>query len=114
MEYAQTHGILTTPGTISDETLSDFEAALKQRENIDEYLDDYGLAMSDSLLDANAEFLKRGLRRELARRTEGQQAAYRVAIEADTQLHEVLALFDEARTLTRAAEAGRGVEPLPD
>ena len=56
--------------------------------------------MSDSLLDANAEFLKRGIRRELARRVSGSQAAYRVAIEADTQLHEVLDLFRQASSLS--------------
>ncbi|MBU8872042.1 MAG: hypothetical protein KOO60_14335, partial [Gemmatimonadales bacterium] len=39
------------------------------------------------------------IRRELARRVQGPQAAYRVAIEADTQLHEVLGLFRKAATL---------------
>jgi ribulose 1,5-bisphosphate carboxylase large subunit-like protein len=35
----------------------------------------------------------------MARRQAGPEAAYRVAIEADTQLDEVLDLFKRARTL---------------
>jgi len=99
VEYAQRNAILSTPDEISDEAFEEFKAALRQRENIDEYLGDFELAMSDSLLDANSDFLKRGIRRELARRAEGPQAAYQVAIEADTQLHAVLDLFRKARTL---------------
>ncbi len=84
---------------VSDSVFRDFSEALKQRENIDEYLGDFELTMSDSLLDANSDFLKRGIRRELARRVLGPQAAYKVAIEADSQLHEVLELFRKADTL---------------
>ena len=47
----------------------------------------------------NRDFLERGVRRELARRVYGPEAAYKVAIEADTQLHETLDLFRKARTL---------------
>lgn len=84
---------------ISDATFRDFKEALKERENIEEYLGDFELTMSDSLLDANSAFIKRGIRRELARRMQGPEAAYKVAIEADTQLHEVLDLFRQAPTL---------------
>ncbi len=44
-------------------------------------------------MDANADFLKWGVRRELVRRTSGAQAAYKVAIEKDTQLHEAVKIF---------------------
>jgi hypothetical protein len=59
----------------------------------------FGLTYSDSLVDANSEFIKRGIRREVARRLHGPEAAYKVAIEADTQLHGALDLFRKAKTL---------------
>ena len=39
------------------------------------------------------------MRRELVRRSDGAQAAYEVAIEKDTQLHEALDLFKQVHTL---------------
>ncbi len=99
VDQVQRNSIVSTPENISDEMFNEFRQTLKERENIDEYLGDFEMTMSDSLLDANSEFLKRGIRRELARRIEGPQAAYQVAIEADTQLHAVLDLFRKAKTL---------------
>ncbi len=85
--------------TVSDQVFRDFGTFLKGRENIDEYLGVFDLTMSDSLLEANREFIDRGIRREVARRGFGQEAAYKVAIEADVQLHHALELFSKARTL---------------
>jgi carboxyl-terminal processing protease len=99
VDYAAQNEDIPADIEISDATFRDFKASLKERENIEEYLGDFELTMSDSLLDANTAFLKRGIRRELARRVQGPAAAYKVAIEADTQLHEVLDLFREASTL---------------
>ena len=99
VDYASQHEDVPADFQVSEQTFRDFRESLKQRENIDEYLGDFELTMSDSLLDANAEFLKRGIRRELARRVQGPQAAYQVALEADTQLHEVLDLFRKAHAL---------------
>ena len=108
VDYASQHEDVPADFQVAEQTFRDFKGALKQRENIEEYLGDFELTMSDSLLDANTEFLKRGIRRELARRVRGPQAAYQVALEADTQLHEVLNLFRKAGTLpellTLAAE----------
>ncbi|MBU2502589.1 S41 family peptidase [bacterium] len=84
---------------VSEQVFRDFGTFLKGRENIDEYLGVFDLTMSDSLLEANREFIDRGIRREVARRGFGQEAAYRVAIEADVQLHHALELFSKARTL---------------
>jgi hypothetical protein len=64
----------------------------------------FELAMSDSLLDANEVFMKWGVRREVMRKLFGAQAAYEVAIEEDTQLHEALALFDQAADMTALLE----------
>jgi carboxyl-terminal processing protease len=84
---------------VSDAEFDRFRGYLQQREKIEEYLGVFDLAYSDSLVDANRDFIERGIRRELARRAHGPEAAYRVAIEADTQLHEALDLFKRARTL---------------
>ncbi|NTV03856.1 hypothetical protein HGA89_02905, partial [bacterium] len=63
------------------------------------YLGVYDLKLDDALLDANRAYIEQGIRRELMRHKFGQLAAYRVAIEDDIQLKEVLKLFERARTL---------------
>ncbi len=47
----------------------------------------------------NAEYIERGLRRELTRRLHGTKAAYLVSIEGDEQLKKVLDLFAHGRTM---------------
>jgi len=84
---------------VSDALFSQFKDYLEHRENIEEYLGVFDLSLSDSLLDANEDFLKWGIRREVVRRTAGPEAAYKVAIEQDRQLHEALDLFRESDTL---------------
>lgn len=81
--------------------LADFRGFLGQREKFPEYLKEYKLrpAAADSLFDINGDYVARGIRREIMRRGFGAQAAYKVAIEEDTQLHEALNLFKQANTL---------------
>ena len=99
VDYAAANPQTPAEFQVDDAVYRQFAAYLKGREKIGEYLGVFKLAMSDSLLNANADFLKRGIRRELARRLHGPEAAYRVAIEADTQLHHALDLFRKAHTL---------------
>jgi len=99
VDYAAENENIPEDFQVSDQEYLDFKEFLAQREKINEYLEVFDLAYSDSLVDANSEFIKRGIRREVARRMHGPQAAYKVAIEADTQLHEALELFRNARTL---------------
>ena len=99
VEYASNHDGINEDWQVSDGTFAAFKDFLQKREKIEEYLGVFELSYSDSLVDANSDFLKRGIRREMARRQAGPEAAYRVAIEADTQLHEALELFRQARTL---------------
>jgi carboxyl-terminal processing protease len=99
VDYASKHESIPADYEVSDEVFTEFKEFLVEREKIDEYLEVFDLAYSDSLVDANSEFIKRGIRREVARRLHGPQAAYQVAIEADTQLHEALELFRKAKTL---------------
>jgi carboxyl-terminal processing protease len=99
VEYANRHGDVPRDFQIDDALLAEFDEFLQQRENIDEYLEVFDLAMSDSLLTANRKFIQRGIRRELMRHAFGPEDAYKVALEADTQLHEAPALFAEAESL---------------
>jgi len=99
VDYASKHPQIPADFQVTDEVFREFATFLKGREKIGEYLEVFKLKLDDKLIADNAEFLKRGIRREVARRLHGQQAAYRVAIEADTQLHHALDLFKKARTL---------------
>jgi carboxyl-terminal processing protease len=99
IDYAAAHPQTPADFTVADPVYRQFATYLKKREKIDEYLGVFKLTMSDSLLNANADYLKRGIRRELARRLHGPEAAYKVAIEADTQLSHALDLFRKGRTL---------------
>jgi carboxyl-terminal processing protease len=99
VDYVNANPDLPASWRPDDDVLSAFGDYLAERENIDEFLGVFDLSLSDSLLTANRDFLQWGVRREVLRRTQGSQAAYEVAIEKDTQLHEALALFEQARTL---------------
>jgi carboxyl-terminal processing protease len=99
VDYANSHEGITEDWQVGEDTFAAFKGYLSDREKIEEYLGVFNLTYSDSLVEANSDFLKRGIRREMARRQAGPEAAYKVAIEADTQLHEALALFKEAHTL---------------
>ncbi len=99
VDYANDHKDLGKEFEVSDEMFSRFKDYLGEREKIGEYLEDFNLTLSDSLMDASREYLDRGIRREIARRVDGATAAYKVAIEADTQLHEALELFEKYPTL---------------
>ncbi len=79
--------------------VGDFRAYLGSREKLPEYLQEYGLVMSDSLFAANRGYIELGIRREVLRRAHGPQAAYQAAIEEDQQLNEAVALFRQARSL---------------
>jgi len=99
VDYVNSHPDLAPTWKPDGAVLEEFGEHLAEREKIHEFLEVFELAMSDSLLDANTDFLEWGVRREVLRRTQGSSAAYQVAIEKDTQLHEALALFDQARSL---------------
>jgi len=105
VDYANDHENLGQDFKVSDEMFSRFKTYLGEREKIGEYLEDFNLTLSDSLMDASREYLDRGIRREIARRVDGATAAYKVAIEADTQLHEALELFKKNPTLEDLLQA---------
>jgi len=82
-----------------DAVTESFREFLAGREKIGDYLGVYDLALSDSLLDANDEYIRWGIRREVMRREFGPLAAYKVAIEKDQQLDDTIELFKKAPTL---------------
>ncbi len=96
VDYANKHGEIGPDFQVSDALFKEFKAYLRGREKLPEYLEVFKLSLSDSLMDANADFLKWGVRRELVRRKSGAQAAYKVAIEKDTQLHEAVKIFGKS------------------
>ena len=104
VDYVNTHPDLPPDWRPDDDVLAEFADHLAEREEIDELLEVFELSLSDSLLAADRDFLAWGVRREVLRRTNGAEAAYKVAIEKDTQLHEALALFDEVDTLAELIE----------
>ncbi|HEY6572664.1 MAG TPA: S41 family peptidase [Candidatus Eisenbacteria bacterium] len=55
---------------------------------------------ADSLAAVQS-YIDTGIRRELARRYEGDEAAYRIAISDDEQVRAVMSLFDQAPTLPK-------------
>ncbi len=99
VDYVSQHGDVPRDFQVDEKLFGHFEDFLRHRENLPEYLGAFNLTMSDSLLNANEDFLKWGLRRELMRRSQGAQAAYEVAIEKDMQLEEALDIFKRAHTL---------------
>jgi len=99
VEHANAHPELPRDWSPDAGVLAEFSTFLSGRENIEEYLGVFELSLSDSLLEANEDFMRWGVRREVTRKLHGAQAAYRVAIEEDTQLHEALALFEKADNL---------------
>ena len=75
VEYANSNPDLPGDWTADETVIEEFSAYLAEREKIDEYLEVFGLAMSDSLLEANAEFMSWGVRREITRKINGAEAA---------------------------------------
>ncbi len=98
--YAARH-LITPAFQVDASVLADFRDHLQKREKFPDYLREYKLsvAAADSLFGANRDYVERGIRREIMRRGFGAEAAYKVAIEEDDQLHEALKLFAEAKTL---------------
>ena len=87
--YAAAHESAPTTYTITSQMRVEFEALLKSE----------NLAYSADSLVAVSHWIDARLRRELARRYAGDEAAYRVAVEDDEQVTAAAALVDKAPTL---------------
>jgi len=84
---------------VDDGLWREFTGFLAGRPDFPKYLADYKLTYSDSLVTANADYIRRGIRRELMRHEFGAQAAYLVSIHDDFQLQQVRQLFGRAHDL---------------
>jgi len=62
-------------------------------------LADQSITYDEKVFQENADYVERGIRRELERRLHGSKAAYLVTIEGDEQLKKTLDLFDRGKTV---------------
>lgn len=91
VRYAAAHPGATAPASVPPAMWSGFVALLEETKT----------PYTAGQLAAERPYLERGIRRELARRTggaRGDEAAFRVALEADVQLARAIELLGAART----------------
>jgi carboxyl-terminal processing protease len=88
IKYVAKHPQLKT-FAVTPEVMTDFKQLLA----------DDKFTYDQAAWDANAEYIDRGIRREVARRLHGSKAAYMVSIEGDDQLKKTLDLFKHGRTV---------------
>lgn len=77
----------------------DFKVTPEVLAEFKQILTDDKFAADQAAWDANAEYVDRGMRREIARRLHGTKAAYLVSIEGDDQLKKALDLFTHGKTV---------------
>ncbi len=93
--------------TVSDAMLDEFKALAKSKE----------IEFTDEEFEADREYVETWIKTEIMRRRFGDEAALKVAIRLDDQLHQAVALFDKARTLKELfalAEIERAKTPPVD
>jgi carboxyl-terminal processing protease len=77
----------------------DFKVTPEVAQEFRQMLVDDKFTYTQAAWDSNATYVERGLRREVARRQHGTNAAYMVSIEGDEQLKKTLDLFNHGRTV---------------
>ena len=86
VKWLAAHPEVTTSTSAADTPLGEFLTFLK----------DEKVELTPDQLKENREYIGRALRREMALKLEGHQAAVQVAVEGDVQLLDAAKLFDEA------------------
>ncbi len=92
-----------------EKELAEFTAFAHTRE-------EEGVKFRDEEMAEAKQHIERGIRREISRRLDGDQAAWRVLLEGDHQYQEAKELFDEASTLSglfQIADARRESSTAP-
>jgi carboxyl-terminal processing protease len=92
---------------VSDAMLSDFKALARSKK----------IEFTDEEFEADRDYVATWIKTEMFRRRFGDEAALKVAIGLDDQLHQAVALFDKARTLKEMfalAEIERAKTPPVD
>ncbi len=91
-DFLKSHSDWKASNRLGDAEMSSFVAFLRGKEK--------DLDFSDDAITSARPYIDRGMRREIARRLEGDQAAWRVRLEGDHQYQESKKLFDAAPTLS--------------
>lgn len=92
---------------VSDEMVERLIAVSEAREDLPGYFEDMDLEMSRELFYENREYLEEGIRREMVRRVFSNEEAYRVSIEQDGQVQQMVEILRDNPTpeeLFKAAE----------
>lgn len=92
---------------VTDEMVAEFRELMDEREDLPGYFEDLEVEFDDELFQENLEFVRTGIRREIARRAGGNNAAYRVSIENDGQVWKVVELLRDNPTREQLFEAAQ-------
>ena len=91
---------------VPDERLADLKAFLKEKDidllvyDLPEHIvDKFGDALREENFSSHVDFIKRGIKKEIAGRLWGDKKRYRVAIEGDPEVAQALELFPQAEGL---------------
>jgi carboxyl-terminal processing protease len=79
--------------------VKEFKVSADVLQDFKQLLADDAFTYEQATWDANADYIERGIRREIARRLHGSKAAYMVSIEGDDQLKRTLDLFTHGKTV---------------
>ncbi|MCD6335049.1 MAG: S41 family peptidase [Candidatus Latescibacteria bacterium] len=97
---------------VPDERLADFKAFLKEKDIDlliydlpDPIVEKFGEALRAENFSSHADFIKRGIKKQIAGRLWGDKERYRVAIEGDQEVTQAMALFDQAEALMAYEES---------
>ena len=86
--------------------MADFKAFLEEKDidlliyDLPEYIvDKFGEALREENFSSHVDFIKRGIKKEIAGRLWGDKERYRVAIEGDPEVAQAMELFAQAEAL---------------
>jgi hypothetical protein len=91
---------------VSDEHLTVFKAFLEEKDIDlliydlpDPIVEKFGEALRAENFSSHADFIKRGIKKQIAGRLWGDKERYRVAIEGDPEVTQAMALFGQAEKI---------------
>lgn len=93
---------------VTNEMVERLVTVAEGREDLPGYFEDMELEMSRDLFDDNRDYLEEGIRREMIRRVFSNEEAYRVSIDQDGQVQQMVEILRDNPTpeeLFKAAEA---------
>ncbi len=92
---------------VPDELLADFKAFLEEKDIDlliydlpDPIVEKFGEALRAENFSSHADFIKRGIKKQIAGRLWSDKERYRVALEGDPEVTQAMELFDQAEKIT--------------